>query len=54
MGSKLYVGGLPYSATEQQLTEVFGAWDSGLCADYRRQVYGTVAGLWLRGNVLGC
>ena len=25
MGSKLYVGGLPYSATEQQLTETFGA-----------------------------
>ena len=25
MGSKLYVGGLPYSATEQQLNEVFGA-----------------------------
>jgi RNA recognition motif-containing protein len=23
MGSKLYVGGLPYSATEQQLTELF-------------------------------
>jgi RNA recognition motif-containing protein len=25
MGSKLYVGGLPYSATEQQLNELFGA-----------------------------
>ena len=25
MGSKLYVGGLPYSATEQQLSEMFGA-----------------------------
>ena len=25
MGSKLYVGGLPYSATEQQLTDLFGA-----------------------------
>ena len=25
MGSKLYVGGLPYSATEQQLSETFGA-----------------------------
>jgi len=25
MGSKLYVGGLPYSVTEQQLTETFGA-----------------------------
>ena len=25
MGSKLYVGGLPYSATEQQLNETFGA-----------------------------
>ena len=25
MGSKLYVGGLPYSATEQQLSELFGA-----------------------------
>lgn len=23
MGSKIYVGGLPYSATEQQLTELF-------------------------------
>lgn len=25
MGSKIYVGGLPYSATEQQLTELFAA-----------------------------
>jgi RNA recognition motif-containing protein len=25
MGSKLYVGGLPYAATEQQLTDTFGA-----------------------------
>ncbi|MDH4081470.1 MAG: RNA-binding protein [Nitrospira sp.] len=25
MGSKLYVGGLPYSVTEQQLTDTFGA-----------------------------
>ena len=25
MGSKLYVGGLPYSATEQQLNDLFGA-----------------------------
>ncbi|MDH4088348.1 MAG: RNA-binding protein [Nitrospira sp.] len=25
MGTKLYVGGLPYSATEQQLNELFGA-----------------------------
>ena len=25
MGSKLYVGGLPYSATEQQLNDTFGA-----------------------------
>ena len=25
MGSKLYVGGLPYSATEQQLTDLFAA-----------------------------
>jgi len=25
MGSKLYVGGLPYSTTEQQLSELFGA-----------------------------
>ena len=25
MGSKFYVGGLPYSATEQQLNETFGA-----------------------------
>jgi RNA recognition motif-containing protein len=25
MGSKLYVGGLPYSATEQQLSDLFGA-----------------------------
>jgi len=25
MGSKLYVGGLPYSVTEQQLNETFGA-----------------------------
>jgi RNA recognition motif-containing protein len=25
MGSKLYVGGLPYSATEQQLSELFAA-----------------------------
>ena len=24
MGSKLYVGGLPYSATEQQLSDLFG------------------------------
>ena len=24
-GSKIYVGGLPYSATEQQLSELFGA-----------------------------
>ncbi|TAJ33350.1 MAG: RNA-binding protein, partial [Nitrospirae bacterium] len=23
MGSKIYVGGLPYSATEQQLTDLF-------------------------------
>ncbi len=26
MGSKLYVGGLPYSVTEQQLNETFGAY----------------------------
>jgi RNA recognition motif-containing protein len=25
MGSKIYVGGLPYSATEDQLTELFAA-----------------------------
>ena len=25
MGSKIYVGGLPYAATEQQLTELFAA-----------------------------
>ena len=25
MGSKLYVGGLPYSATEQELNDLFGA-----------------------------
>jgi RNA recognition motif-containing protein len=25
MGKRLYVGGLPWAATEQQLTEVFGA-----------------------------
>ena len=25
MGSKIYVGGLPYSATEQQLSELFAA-----------------------------
>jgi RNA recognition motif-containing protein len=25
MGSKLYVGGLPYSATEQQLSDLFAA-----------------------------
>jgi RNA recognition motif-containing protein len=25
MGSKIYVGGLPYSATEQQLNELFAA-----------------------------
>ncbi|MGQ0809643.1 MAG: RNA recognition motif domain-containing protein, partial [Nitrospiraceae bacterium] len=25
MGSKIYVGGLPYSATEQQLSDVFAA-----------------------------
>jgi RNA recognition motif-containing protein len=25
MGSKIYVGGLPYSATEQQLTDLFAA-----------------------------
>ena len=25
MGSKIYVGGLPYSATEQQMNELFGA-----------------------------
>lgn len=25
MGSKIYVGGLPYGATEQQLSELFGA-----------------------------
>jgi RNA recognition motif-containing protein len=24
MGAKIYVGGLPYSATEEQLTELFG------------------------------
>ena len=24
MGSKIYVGGLPYSATEQELSELFG------------------------------
>ena len=24
MGSKIYVGGLPYSATEQQLSDLFG------------------------------
>ncbi len=27
MGSKIYVGGLPYSATEQQLNELFAAHD---------------------------
>ena len=25
MGSKIYVGGLPYSATEQQLSDLFAA-----------------------------
>ena len=25
MGSKIYVGGLPYSATEQQMSDLFGA-----------------------------
>ena len=25
MGSKIYVGGLPYSATEQQLSDLFSA-----------------------------
>ncbi len=25
MGSKIYVGGLPYSATEQELSDLFGA-----------------------------
>ena len=25
MGSKLYVGGLPYSATQEELTELFSA-----------------------------
>jgi RNA recognition motif-containing protein len=24
MGSKIYVGGLPYSATEQELSDLFG------------------------------
>ena len=26
MGNKLYVGGLPYSVTDGQLTEIFGAY----------------------------
>ena len=35
MGSKIYVGGLPYSATEQQLSDLFAApWRSGLGADH--------------------
>ena len=35
MGSKIYVGGLPYSATEQQLSDLFGAtWRGRLCADH--------------------
>ena len=28
MGSKIYVGGLPYSTTEQQLTDLFAAYGS--------------------------
>jgi len=28
MGSKIYVGGLPYSATEQQLSDLFKAYGS--------------------------
>ena len=54
MGSKIYVGGLPYSATEQQLSDLFGGtWRGGFCADHHGQVHGTVPWIWLRGDVLG-
>ena len=39
MGSKIYVGGLPYSATEQQLRFVRGAWGGGIRPDHHGQVY---------------
>ena len=54
MGSKIYVGGLPYSATEQQLSDLsWRAWGSGFCADHYGQAHGTIPGTWIRGDVLG-
>ena len=48
MGAKIYVGGLPYSTTEQQLSDLFAA--HGTVASARiitGQVYRTVPGIRL-------
>ena len=37
MGSKIYVGGLPYSTTEQQLSDLFAvAWSGDIIPDHHR------------------
>jgi hypothetical protein len=50
MGSKIYVGGLPYSAIERFVRR---PWGGGFCADHHGQVHGTIPRVWIRGDVLG-
>ena len=53
MGAKIYVGGLPYSTTEQQLSDLFAAhWGCCLGADHYGQVHGAVSRVWICRNVV--
>ncbi len=52
MGSKLYVGGLPYAATESQLTTLFAAHGTVESARVIADKFtGTITRLRLRRNV---
>ena len=55
MGSKIYVGGLPYSATEQELSDLFGR--HGAVASARiitDKFTGQSRGFGFRRDVFGC
>ena len=53
MGSKIYVGGLPYSATETQVEELFGSTRYGrVRTSHHGQVYRPISRFWFCRNVV--
>ena len=58
MGSKIYVGGLPYSTTEQELSDLFGQHGSVQSAKVITDKYtgqsrgfGSIRSYWLTGRM---